>query len=463
LVLYCAAGIKNPVSAVAEDYEREFGTKIAIQYGGSGTLLSNVEASRTGDLYLAADTSYIEIAREKGLVAEAVPVARIRPVIAVAKGNPKKIEGVASLLQADVKTSLANPDAASVGKQTQILLTRLGQWDALDKAVHERGVFKPTVNEVANDVKLGAVDAGIVWDATVNQYPELEAVPIEGTDDFVKHVTLGVLQSTTQPTAALRFARYLAARDKGLKHFDAMGFPPVEGDAWAVKPSIVYYSGGVNRLAIQETIAAFAEREGVTVSTVFNGCGFLKGQIEAGARPDSYHTCDNTFMNGVEQHFDGSTDITTTPMVIVVAKGNPKGIRALKDLARPGLLVGLANEKQSALGALTARLLKATGLYDSVKPNVRTNTPTADLLVNQIRTGSLDAVIVYAANTPKVRELLNIVPIDHPMASATQSFAIGKDSKHKHLMQRLFDAIRAAESKARFADTGFRWIDEEAP
>ncbi|NQT86799.1 substrate-binding domain-containing protein, partial [bacterium] len=139
LFIYCAAGMKNPMTAVAADYEREFGTKIAIYYGGSGTLLSNLTASHTGDLYLAADTSYIDLARERGLVAEAVPVARIRPVIAVAKGNPKKIDGVASLLTGDVKTALANPSAASIGKQTQILLTRLGQWDALDKAVHERG------------------------------------------------------------------------------------------------------------------------------------------------------------------------------------------------------------------------------------------------------------------------------------------------------------------------------------
>jgi molybdenum ABC transporter molybdate-binding protein len=463
LFLYCAAGIKNPVAAVAADYEREYGTRIDIQYGGSGTLLSNLRVSHAGDLYLAADTSYVDIARKEGLIDEAIPVADIRPVIAVRKGNPGDIKGVDSLLEDDVKTALGNPDAASIGKQTQILLTNLGKWDALDKAVHERGVFKPTVNEVANDVKLGTVDAGIVWDATVNQYPELEAVPIEGTETFVKQITITVLRTTRQPTAALRFARYLAARDRGLKHFKEMGFPPVDGDAWARKPHIIYFSGGVNRLAIQETIAAFSEREGVIVDTVYNGCGILVGQIKQGERPDGYHTCDATFMNGVEQHFGDVTDITTTDMVIAVAKGNPKKIKGLSDLARPGMLVGLANEKQSALGALTARLLRTVGVYEEVGRNVQTRTPTADLLVNQIRTSDLDAVVVYAANTPKVREHLDIVPIDHPMAKATQSFAVGRNSRHKHLMQRLFDAIRAAESKKRFADVGFRWIDEEAP
>ena len=39
-------------------------------------------------------------------------------------------------------------------------------------------MFKPTVNEVANDVKIKTVHAGIVWDATVRQYPELETVSL---------------------------------------------------------------------------------------------------------------------------------------------------------------------------------------------------------------------------------------------------------------------------------------------
>ena len=50
--------------------------------------------------------------------------------------------------------------------------------------------------------------------------------------------------------------------------------------------------------------------------------------------------------------------------------------------------VGVANEKQSALGTLTANLLKELDLYDAVRKNVSVDTPTADLLVNQLLGGS---------------------------------------------------------------------------
>jgi len=50
LVFYCAAGIKPPVEEVVRAYEEEYGVTIRLQYGGSGTLLSNIRAAQVGDL-----------------------------------------------------------------------------------------------------------------------------------------------------------------------------------------------------------------------------------------------------------------------------------------------------------------------------------------------------------------------------------------------------------------------------
>src|SRR4051812_1905763 len=59
LVMYCAAGLKAPVEAAAKAYELEFGVPIQLQFGGSQTLLANIEISKRGDLYLPADDSYL--------------------------------------------------------------------------------------------------------------------------------------------------------------------------------------------------------------------------------------------------------------------------------------------------------------------------------------------------------------------------------------------------------------------
>ena len=142
LVFYCAAGMQPPVKATAEKYEEEYGIPIQIQYGGSGTLLSSIRVAKQGDLYLAADESYIDIAREQGLLAEALPLAYIRPVIIVQKGNPKNIRSIRDLPREDVTIALGNPDAASIGKTTKRLLEAAGQWQRVERATR---VFKPTV------------------------------------------------------------------------------------------------------------------------------------------------------------------------------------------------------------------------------------------------------------------------------------------------------------------------------
>ena len=41
LVVYCAAGLKIPVEAVARDYELAYGVEVQLQFGGSNTLLAS--------------------------------------------------------------------------------------------------------------------------------------------------------------------------------------------------------------------------------------------------------------------------------------------------------------------------------------------------------------------------------------------------------------------------------------
>ena len=454
LLVYCAAGLKAPVSQVTADYEQRFGVRVEIQYGGSGTLLSNLRVAQRGDLFIAADTDYLAIARSNHLVAEILPIATMEPVIAVARSNPKSIRTLADFHRNDVAVALANPDAAAIGRLTRSALTAAGVWPALSS--HAK-VFKPTVNDVANDIKLGTVDAGIVWDATVRQYPELVAIATPELRGFRSQVTAGVLRYSTQPRAALHFARFLAARDQGLPVFSQAGYQVVQGDLWAEAPEVVLFSGGVNRVAIEDTLRQFEEREGVRITRVYNGCGILTSQIRAGQRPDAYFACDVSFMTNVQAYFRPSIELAQTRMVILTRKGNPRSLRTLANLAAPNLKVGVANEEQSALGALTARLLRQLGLYDAIHPNIAVQTPTADLLVNQLRAGALDAAIVYQANTSQVRDSLEVIPIEAPEALAIQPYAVGSSSSFPFLMERLRDTLASADSRRRFEEVGFVW------
>jgi len=220
LVLYCAAGLQPPVSEILTEYEAANPVTFQTQFGGSGSLLSEIRVAG-GDLFVAADKQYLLKARQMKLVDQILPIATQTPVIVVRKGNPKKIGSLNDLLPGGVRLSLADPKMAAIGKVVQGLLQKNARWEPLwQKAV----IHRETVNQVANDVKLTAADAGIVWDATAVQYPDLEIVHVPELDRSKNEIAVGVLTTSKNPAGALRFARYLAAPDEGLRVFRKYGY-----------------------------------------------------------------------------------------------------------------------------------------------------------------------------------------------------------------------------------------------
>ena len=274
---------------------------------------------------------------------------------------------------------------------------------------------------------------------------------------------MGVASQTRQPSAALHFARYVTARDRGLTHYAKHGFQVEKGDVWSEVPELNLFAGSMLRPAIEDTVKKFEAREGVRVNTVYNGCGILVAQMKAGQVPDAYFACDTEFMEQVPDLFPEPTDVSQNELVIIVKKGNPKNIAGLRDLTKPGLRVGIGHEKQCAMGWVTQNTFREGGVQQEVMENVTVQTPTGDMLVNQMRAGSLDAAVVYLSNTAGSGDFLDAVRIQGLDCSvATQPYAITPDSPNALTASRLFAQICSTDSQDSFMAEGFRWkLDTE--
>ncbi len=458
LTLFCAASNRAAVEAVIAEYEKECQRKVNVQYGPSQSLLTSLEISGACDLFLPADNSFVELAKQKSLVAEAIPLADMQVVLAVAKGNPHNIHSIEDVLakgKDKLRLVQANPDAAAVGMITRRVLKERDLWDKLNEATT---AFRVTVNDAANDVAIGSADVAIVYDVVAHTMPKLEVVTAPELASARSRVEIAVSQSSKQPTAALHFARFISARDRGLKQYAEQGFQVVRGDKWSDKPELSIFAGSMLRPAIEKTIIAFEQREGVRVSRVYNGCGILVAEMKAGQHPDAYFACDKEFMNSLPDLFPEPVDVSQNELVILVQKGNPHDIKSLRDLTKQGLRVGIGHEKQCAMGWLTQNTLREGGIQKEVMANVTVQTPTGDMLVNQMRTGSLDAAVVYLSNAAGAGDYLDAVRIvGLPCSIAIQPFAVAVDSPNSQLASRLFERIRSTDSKRNFLAEGFRW------
>ncbi len=486
LRLFCAAGLTKPVNEIIHDYQQLQHVAVEPTYGGSGQLLSSMRvAGQEGDLYLAADALTMEQAIKAGLVAETVPVAVMRPVLVVnkktqnqlrAQGRP--ITSAADLLRSDLSVVLASSEGASIGRVGRDVLQAHKLWAPLEKRRKEGTAVVSTtgtVNKVASTVAIKDHYVGIVWDAVAAQYPQLEVIDAPEFRGVQEQVALGVLAKSRQPTAALQFARYLTARDHGGKVLEKYRYTlPPDADSWEERPHIHLAAGAMLMPAVQDVLKAFEQREGVQITTSYNGCGVLVAQmksIKGGQKsgrhfPDAYFACDTAFLADVQQWFGPGVAIARNDIVLLVPKGNPKGIKSLDDLTRPGLRIGLAHPTNSALGKLTDDLLRRLGLHERVyTEDARkrvVHVDAAHMLVNQMRTGALDVAVVYRSNAlsapANVQEYLDVIPIDLPDAHATQPFAIAAGTRHRHLLERLQRALVAAQSRDRFRRLGFHWV-----
>ncbi|NQV33525.1 MAG: substrate-binding domain-containing protein, partial [Phycisphaeraceae bacterium] len=436
LVVYCAAGIRLPVEEAAQSYTQEYGLPVRLECASSGDLESRLKleakyGTPRADLYIPANDVFAQRTLAEGLTYEHLPLARFKLVLAVKADTDLTITKLDDLLDKNIAFVLCNPKAA-VGKFTQKILTSLGKYEALDKA--KKSTFT-TVVEAANSVKTANdIQAGFVWDTTAKQF-NLKIIDLPELSQVTSSTSANLVEATHDKAAALRFARYLSAPQKGNLSFAKHFFSPIPGDAWAETPELTFFCGGLNKSAVEQTLQEFQQREGVQIRSHFAGCGALvstmksiKSNEKKTGFPDIYMTCDKTFYAMVQDNFNVGKDVSTTDIVLLVRKGNPKGITRLEDLAKPGVSFGTTDPKMSTLGFLSWKMFAETGLKQAVQGNAAVTTPTAHELITQMTSHpKLDAVLVYAANCRYAKESCELVPINHPLAQTTQN--IGASTK----------------------------------
>ncbi len=470
LLVYCAAGIRLPVEAAAKQYEAEHGVQIRLEYDSSGGLEGKLKLDRDNgkvraDIYIPADISFAERAAESGLTAEVVPLAQFQLVLGVDPKVETEIASIDDLLAGKLSYGICEP-VAGAGKLMKEVLEKRGIYEALAK---KKKVSFTRVTEVANAVALTkGLDAGIIWDTTARQF-KLKTVMLPVFEKARSSIVGSVVAGSAKATDALRFIRYLAAPEKGRRIFEEHLFtvPDTPGDAWAVVPKLTVYCGGVNRNAVEATLREFESREGCEILEEFAGCGKLVAGIRATASgemrkgfPDAFMTCDTSYLEKVQELFEMPVDVSSTRVVLLVRKGNPKGLNGLEDLAKPGISLGTTDPRVSTLGDLSHRLLQDAGVLDVIRQqrSIAVTTPTAHELILQMEGhGKLDAALVYEANCTRLLDTFDLVPVEHPLATAVQNFAVARKTRYPELSKRLMHRILSLSSRDRFEANGFTW------
>lgn len=173
------------------------------------------------------------------------------------------------------------------------------------------------------------------------------------------------------------------------------------------------YVGGTMRPAIEELAKAYQAETGRRVELDFGDSGSNLIKAETSGRGDLYVAHDPFHGAAVKKGLSaGGWCVATLTPVIAVPKGNPKGIRGLKDLAQSGLRIVLTDAHYSTAGHLVTRMLQKSGLTEAVEKNVVSRTRMGGEAANAVLLGHADAAIVWNAVVFLRREKLDAVAVE---------------------------------------------------
>ena len=232
ILVFAGAGLKGPLDEIGPVFTQKYGIGVQYNYGGAGTLVSQMNLTRKGDVFIPGSTTEFKTAKDQGLVNVSQLVAYHVPVIAVQKGNPKNIKTIKDFAQPGLKIALGDANATAIGKAGAKMFKNFNITAAVEKNVVTR---TPTINELTIIMNLGQADAALL---TLDQIDpaKVDAITIPVSDNAVLITPIGATTYSQNTDAANKFVAYVAS-DEGKAFFAKHGFPIYPDPVYAnVKP-----------------------------------------------------------------------------------------------------------------------------------------------------------------------------------------------------------------------------------
>ena len=194
------------------------------------------------------------------------------------------------------------------------------------------------------------------------------------------------------------------------------------------------------------------------VATTFSYAGTqtLTTQLTQGAPADVFASADVAHMTTIQSAgllHSQSVLFAHNRLEIAVAKGNPKGIHSLADLARSGLVVVLADPSVPA-GKYAAQALAKAGV--TVHPASLEQQVTG--VLSKVALGEADAGIVYVSDIVTSGQVDGVVIPDNQNVIADYPIAVLKSAQNQTGAVAFVDFVLSTEGQSILTTAGFQGV-----
>jgi molybdate transport system substrate-binding protein len=230
---------------------------------------------------------------------------------------------------------------------------------------------------------------------------------------------------------------------------------------------VVIFAGSAAQPPLEEAAENFEEKFDVKVILHLGGSGAMLSQIRLTGLGDLYIPGSPDYMTKARE-FDLVTgeEIRLAYLVpaIVVPKGNPRQIKTLLDLARPGLRVGIADPGSVCVGLYAVEILHANGVEKLVRPNLHGQVESCAKAAAMLPLETVDAVLgwrEFAAWNPESMEAILLDPAEIPRLAYIPAAPL-RQAKNIDDARAFVAYLKSTEGQAIFRKWGYFTTEEDA-
>lgn len=160
------------------------------------------------------------------------------------------------------------------------------------------------------------------------------------------------------------------------------------------------FAGIAAKPPLDEIVTMFERKNNVKVDVSYGGSGDMLSQIKLTNKGDVYIPATSDWIDkAVDEKIvtsESKSPVAYLIPVICVQKGNPKNISSVKDLAKPGVRLVMANPENVALGVFSVEIFEKAldkKSLNVLKKNIVNYAPNAEKALNQVLLKQADATI----------------------------------------------------------------------
>jgi molybdate transport system substrate-binding protein len=218
ITVFAAASLTESFTRLGADFEAANpGAKVAFNFAGSSALAQQIDQGAPADVFASAAPATMKQVTDTG-AATGTPTVFVRNVlqIAVPKGNPGRITGLADFGEADKKIALC-AEQVPCGAAAKKVFEAAGVIPAPD-------TLEQDVKAALTKVKLGEVDAALVYRTDVKSAgDEVEGIEFPEADRAVNDYPITALAKAPNAAGAKAFVDFVLSA-KGRAVLDEAGF-----------------------------------------------------------------------------------------------------------------------------------------------------------------------------------------------------------------------------------------------